>query len=266
MPVVKPLRDSQRSRLYQAEREAFADIGWHQTIPNHQIQAFVAGVLSKRAVRSRWGARHITVTLKRGGRALSHGALRISLPAGGRNEWVVCHEVAHSLNASDGAPHGPEFAGIYLLLVRTVMGPEAEARLRAAFKTHRVRVNRKGIPEVQSVLAPPHPLGVAATKAARKAPVKAKAVKPRRPGKAAALKAASRLGVTVADEGGSQWDGYRIEACTPLGWHFAMSGYHYDYGHGDSRADAWASMASVLSEESLERCDADCECGVGEGA
>lgn len=149
-------RDNQRGRVYAAERAAANQHGifWSQTISNDALQGWVNTVLDKRPIRSRWGNRHIDVVLKRGGRALAWGKSRITLPLGGRNEWVMLHEIAHCLTPGQYAPHGPEFAGVYLFLVQTVLGPEKAATLRQAFKEERVRTNRKGIPAVRSVVPP----------------------------------------------------------------------------------------------------------------
>lgn len=83
-------RDTQRERVYRAERAAAAEVDgefWQQTIPNDRLQGYVDDVLTRKAIQSRWGRRHIDVGLKRGGRALAHGKSRITLPKGGRNAF-----------------------------------------------------------------------------------------------------------------------------------------------------------------------------------
>jgi hypothetical protein len=146
---VRP-RDTQRERVYRAERAAAAEIDgqfWHQTIPNQRLQGFVDDVLTRKAIQSRWGRRYIDVGLKRGGRALAHGSSRITLPLGGRNQWVVLHEIAHCLTPDRYAPHGPEFAGVYLFLVRTVIGADAGKALLKHQRKQRVRRSTAAIPE-----------------------------------------------------------------------------------------------------------------------
>jgi len=254
------VRDTQKQRVYRAENETWNTLHgqfWQQTIPNHELEAYVSKILAKRAIRSRWGARHIRVTLKRGGKALAHGSSRISLPAGGRNPWVICHEVAHCLTPSNVAGHGPEYAGIYLFVVKTVLGAQAAAALRASFKEHRVRISNIRIPAVRAVVPQPHQLGLDAVKAARKPPVKKPPV-PRRPGKAAVLKAATTFGIKVVDYGGDRWNGYEVEAEAPDGWWFAADESHYQRGYGDTRSQAWSSLADCLvPNPGLERC-VDC--------
>lgn len=143
-------RDTQRERVYRAERAAGRAVDgqfWQQTIPNDRLQGYVDDVLSRKAIQSRWGRRYIEVGLKRGGKALAHGSSRITLPLGGRNQWVVLHEVAHCLTPDRYASHGPEFAGVYLFLVRTVIGAEAGKVLLTEQRNHRVRRNTAAIPD-----------------------------------------------------------------------------------------------------------------------
>lgn len=141
-------RDTQRKRVYDAEREAAVQHSGHhfkQTIPTHYLQAWVDDVLARPAVRRRWGEVSTTVELTHGG-GRSFGGL-IVLGTGARNPWYILHEIAHELLWHKGyAAHGPEFAGVNLWLVRTVMGAEAGKALVAAHRKHRVRRNTKGIP------------------------------------------------------------------------------------------------------------------------
>ncbi len=143
-------RDTQRERVYRAERAAAHEVDgefWKQTIPNDRLQGYVDDVLTRKSVQSRWGRRYIDVGLKRGGRALAHGSSRITLPLGGRNQWVMLHEIAHCLTPDRYAPHGPEFAGVYLFLVRTVIGADAGKVLLKHQRAQRVRRSTAGIPE-----------------------------------------------------------------------------------------------------------------------
>lgn len=139
------MRDTQKSRVYAAERAAAGVDHWVQTIPNGELQGWVDNVLARRGVQARWGRCDIDVVLKRGGSAYSWGG-RITLPKGARNPWVVLHEIAHELTRATRS-HGPEFAGVYLYLVRTVIGDDAGKAILAAYREHRVRRNTKGIPK-----------------------------------------------------------------------------------------------------------------------
>lgn len=144
-------RDSQRSKLYAAEREAFPEM---DTTPeyttNDECKAYVDKVLGRAVVK-----RHYPRLVERGvevrrpnmgqRRALAHAGLSwdgqyvISLPRWARSRTVILHELAHQATRFQGAAHGWQFAAAYLKLVRTMLGVEAEAKLKAAFRKHRVR-------------------------------------------------------------------------------------------------------------------------------
>lgn len=149
-------RDNQRQRVYDAEW-ASGLRPLQQTIANADLQAWVDDVLDRRAIRSRWGVRKVTVELThgRGGAyATGYGVIRASRPA--RNDYVMLHEIAHTLTTGKGyAPHGPEFAGVLLFLVKTVMGREAHAALLASMRKHKVRRSNAGIPAVRSDVPAP---------------------------------------------------------------------------------------------------------------
>ncbi len=160
-------RDNQRQRVYDSEHTAAYRLGMTssgRTIPNDQLQAWVDAVLDRRPIRSRWGAIHIEAVLKRGGSAYG-GLGRITLPLFARNEWIVLHEIAHSLterSARDvsGCPydvawHGPEYVGVYLFLVKTVLGEEAYKTFLAVCRENKVRRNNTAIPPVLSTVPPP---------------------------------------------------------------------------------------------------------------
>lgn len=147
---MREMRDSQRSRVYAAENTVYRH---KQTIPNDKLQATVDAILDKRVIRSRWGIKSVRVEFGRS-RGVSYGGM-IALGVGARNEWVICHELAHELTPHQYASHGPEFCGIYLFLVENVIGKEAAAKLRAAFKAGRVKVNRAGIPAVREDVPKP---------------------------------------------------------------------------------------------------------------
>jgi hypothetical protein len=53
---------------------------------------------------------------------------------------IILHELAHLAQPFCTAGHGPEFAGIYLALVRRYIGVRRERSLTAAFERHGVRV------------------------------------------------------------------------------------------------------------------------------
>lgn len=147
-------RDSQRGRVYAAERELWvpgprsinsscAAGGRLETIA--EVQAFV-----DRVCQSPWYARtfpraHRRTTAAHGGgnsAARSVGIARIEMPAWARCRLVVLHEMAHCIVSAchPGEPwHGRAFCRTYLSLVERWLGADTARALRAAFRKHRVR-------------------------------------------------------------------------------------------------------------------------------
>lgn len=157
-------RDSQKSRLYRAERAAFDENTRESAaavrclVPDSHAavttdfypsvattQAYVDAVRLSAAFQRRWGLVHLTVNpnhgyTSRGG----YGDLNLT-PYHRRSEAIILHEIAHNLvgrcarSGVDAADHGPEFAATLLELVKVVMGREHAATLRAAYSEHRVK-------------------------------------------------------------------------------------------------------------------------------
>jgi len=126
-------RDSQRSRVYRAEREAFDFDG-----PLMSLGECV-DLIHLAFARYFPGSRVPLVADGRGRRRAGGSSSRISLPRWSRLRWVVLHETAHAVIPPRAAWHGPEFAGCYLRLVRRFMGTEAAGRLRASYVAHRMK-------------------------------------------------------------------------------------------------------------------------------
>ena len=154
------VRDNQRSKLYASECFLYDlgkgnfENGVTKTLTPkssiHDCQTYVNLLAQEYWFRQRWGKRIFRVESKRGGgRAFDSG--RIQLGTWARNEAVVLYEVAHCLVQRERhglAGHGPEFAGVYLFLVKQHFGKEAADQLRASFKTHKVRYNNSKIPAI----------------------------------------------------------------------------------------------------------------------
>ena len=170
-------RDSQKTRLYEAERKAALSLGvdWYSQpqIPNGEVQAWVDKAMDTRAIRSRWGSVHITVTLKSNGSAYGYSEQnRISLPPWARNPWVICHELAHVLHqrspgTRDQASHGAEYAGVYLFLVGALIGDDARKALLAAMREKKVKRSTSAIPAVRTEVPPTRDQAERARKQAR---------------------------------------------------------------------------------------------------
>lgn len=166
-------RDTQRSKLYRAERVALSGIA--SPLPTvGDIERYLEGQSARATLRSRYGKAvdvsdwKLRVTDgRRCRRALAYGTYKIAIPRWARNDWVVLHEWAHIVHAritamengeclprmfshgsriselAGGPGHGWQYAAVYLDLVRFCMNAEAADALKAAFKEHRVRFRPK---------------------------------------------------------------------------------------------------------------------------
>lgn len=154
-------RDSQRSKLYKAERKALEPL--KTELPTvGDVERYIHKQVKRVALQTRYGGAldlerwPLKITDGRGTRkALAHGSRKISLPAGwARCDWVALHEFAHIVHnrlgvvplygtrtkeLEGGASHGWQFAAIYIDLVHFCMGAEAADALKAEFKAARVR-------------------------------------------------------------------------------------------------------------------------------
>lgn len=143
-------RDNRRQRLYNAERavtlpeSAAAKRLLHggkrvESTGNISIeacQAYVDHVTRSAWFQRRWGRQSLTVTHKVYGAATGGGG-EVTLPPWARTEWVILHEIAHNLTPRQHAAHGPEFAAVFLTLVRQQMGKVAYDLLRGALRDQR---------------------------------------------------------------------------------------------------------------------------------
>ena len=142
-PVPRP-RDSQRARLYRAEDELTPG----RRLPTVAVlQAYVDELAASEWFTARWGARSFEVRAGSGHRrATADRAGVLQLPRWSRSELIVLHEVAHCLTPERFAPHGPEYAGVFLSLVRRRLSPGTAQALEDAFARHRVRWSTTAVP------------------------------------------------------------------------------------------------------------------------
>lgn len=145
------LRDSQRQRVYNAERAL--DI-WHRASELFRgdgsldkTQRYVNKVTRSRFWRkllAENGVRRfkydVTVYDGRGSRsARSLGRSSIAVPRWARSPMVILHELAHCAAPPGVASHGREFCSTYLKLVRRFIGKQEADALRQAFRGFHVR-------------------------------------------------------------------------------------------------------------------------------
>lgn len=152
--------DSQKQRLYDAERIAFGGEWADVRISRHAqrclvhdtdngkraypsvaaTQAYVDAIRTSAQFQRRWGFKSLTVVANWGGTSRGGGGVLHMAPAHRVNEAIILHEVAHNLvSYHKYAPHGPEFAAVFHELVKLFMGKTAAADLRAAFVAKRVK-------------------------------------------------------------------------------------------------------------------------------
>lgn len=150
-----PPRDTMCKRVYEAE-DALSEC-WHQPMEWPAVEEFVAKVNRSRWVRARWSQQVVPVAERRtrvSATAWSDG--RIVLPPFAWNRLIVLHEVAHVFTwHSQYAARGPEFCGIYLVLVDHFIGRECRAELRANLRERRVTVSTALVPAPRPVTASP---------------------------------------------------------------------------------------------------------------
>ena len=180
---IKLPRDSQRSRVYKAEREAFkGHVNLDYILPSlESCEKYARHVAQlKRISRIEYAPAHYSHKLKAGWtptisdgrgspRARALGSV-IQLPHWARKKWVILHELTHLLVPWHIRPsHGWEFCATYLKVVLYAEGREAHDLLKASFKKHKIRFRPKRTitmtPERKAELS----ARMAAMRAARKA-------------------------------------------------------------------------------------------------
>ncbi len=153
------MRDSQRSKLYEAEgvlqNWPGAKSWGKSSVP--AMQDYVDKLTNsawwkRRGWESTFRGDHIEVRSGQGRRvAAALGDYAITLPLWARSEAVLLHEVAHIANVrkaqtffftEDRAAHGWEFAAIEVELVHHMMGKDAADALKKSFREHKVRYKK----------------------------------------------------------------------------------------------------------------------------
>jgi putative metallohydrolase (TIGR04338 family) len=135
-------RDSQRQRLYNAER-TFGD--FYRRANNLQtvgdITKWVEAIIRKRWFVELFRINAVTIRPGTRNRVFARGGARgttavLTLPTWARTEMIVLHELAHACTPASSvrAGHGVEYAGTYILLIEKVLGKEKADELRDAFR------------------------------------------------------------------------------------------------------------------------------------
>lgn len=154
-------RDSQRSKVYTAERKLWDDPGEvYRTIL--EVETFLSRVRQSKWFVDRFGG--MTFCIKNGqGCSMAKGwsegtTVYMRLPAFARKQLIVLHELSHGLvmfecrkAGTTAAGHGPEFCQMYLELVKEFMGESPWTLLRQAFIAHKVKFEDRDSEKARNV-------------------------------------------------------------------------------------------------------------------
>lgn len=144
-------RDSQRGKVYAAEREAFRDLRMNTQLGNLSVQSYQMIVDSitgsefwaKLVARAEKKPKNVRVYFKTNPRSPATGSqILISLPPWARTIATLLHELAHSACCYDTQHHWP-FAAAHLELVKHYFGQQRYEALKASYKKHKVRIKPK---------------------------------------------------------------------------------------------------------------------------
>lgn len=137
------LRDSQRSKVYAAERAALAKFASPPFATHADAQGYVDRLLASAWWKRRWPEVR-KVKIKTGRGCYSSGG-SITLNSWGlTQEYVILHELAHeiiwaTIGHTKTPAHGRDFCRFYLELVGHKMGEADRKALKAAFQEGKVK-------------------------------------------------------------------------------------------------------------------------------
>lgn len=138
-------RDSQRARVYAAEREHYRVHGYGPTLTEAEAKAMVYAMLYHQGVWDKEPRGYVQVQavpriVRSRASGTPYGVAWIWLsPKYGLNVSTVCHEAAHLVALNDR--HGARFCAAHLRLVRHFWGPMQAGHLLDCYRKHKVRVN-----------------------------------------------------------------------------------------------------------------------------
>jgi putative metallohydrolase (TIGR04338 family) len=137
------MRDTQRSKVYSAERKAFGS--FEEVYSFNDCKAILSIVKDGSYYRSVNGYRHVKLKDGRGRRSACYqpDTKTIKLPKWSRNDFVIMHEIAHSLahrtvGEGEHAGHHASFCTHYANLIHEQVGNQYAIKLINEFKSGRV--------------------------------------------------------------------------------------------------------------------------------
>jgi hypothetical protein len=162
-----PSKDSQRAKVYAAERRAFAgNVKATEPLTEKEVREFAEKARLWLDAKHNLYAPKIDFRFSNGGRGgawarRGWGSTLMFTPSA-KKRWIVLHEVAHLYAPhrhpdydGDDRAHGWVFCDLYLMLVQHYLGVEAAKRLRAEFRAEgaRYRPKRTMSPEQRAAAA-----------------------------------------------------------------------------------------------------------------
>jgi putative metallohydrolase (TIGR04338 family) len=143
MVVHKKARDSQRKRLYKAEK---AVPSVQKFFSVWEVQQYVNKITQSKYWANNSPTAVVIVTdgrgRKKGGAVTKGGVGYIKMPQFTRYDVYILHELAHIMSPPSftKAGHGPEYCRVYLSLVKEFMGPTSADLMRVSFKEHKIKL------------------------------------------------------------------------------------------------------------------------------
>lgn len=147
----KKVRDSQRQKVYDAERAYFKWTDQYYLISRKDARDLLEKCLTSHWYHKRYANRSVVLEFSnRGTRTIGSYHPRdnkIKLMDQGCSTWVLIHELAHAVvtmeyDRGTVAAHGREYCKIYLDLVGHFLGSEHKEGLRESFKKHGVKYSK----------------------------------------------------------------------------------------------------------------------------
>jgi len=149
------VRDSQRSKVYKAEREAFANCNatmFREDYSLRECQQFADRVAHSKTWAglpdSPWvtrGSEPWTKVYVKDGRGSPRARARMNtvmVPTWARNKPTMIHELAHVATPGGVGAHGPEFCRNYIALASRFLGERVATELKKAFRRNRVKFQK----------------------------------------------------------------------------------------------------------------------------
>jgi len=146
-------RDSQRQRLYDAEKPAHYLMEEQNLNPSfssiEEIQQFVDKLISSAWLKKRfkytdgWKINIVKGRCNSNSAYVQYMTNSITLPMWAWNKMIILHELSHFIARKYEGAHGRFFARAYLELIGHVLGPDARKILKEQYRKHGVKYTPK---------------------------------------------------------------------------------------------------------------------------